>query len=160
MNSSSIHWTLLIIQRHIQWQSKQSLFHQAVEDVKVIIANSWSLSDPVSSKKTCFNYWDRYYSVQVLEITTLRLNIGCCSPACLFLTDWYSSARRVLNKAPYVHTYEPALHAVSYNKNTDIHTRNNIYGTHENLPNTTFLLLLFMLNVIKCLQKLCYNQVF
>ena len=57
-------------------------------------------------------------------------------PACLFQTDWYSSVKRILNIAPYVHTYEPALHAVSYDKHTDIRTQNIIDGTHENLPNT------------------------
>ena len=82
-------------------------------------------------------YWDRYYSVQVLRITTLRLNIGSCSSAVLFSTDWYSSARRILDIAPYVHTYKPALYVVSYDKHTNIHTQNILYGTHENLPKSS-----------------------
>ena len=45
------------------------------------------------------------YSVLVKEITLFKPNITCCSSDCLFPTDWYSSARRILNIAPYVYTY-------------------------------------------------------
>ena len=72
------------------------------------------------------------------ENNTQELNICCCLPACLFPTDWYSSVRRILNIAPYAHTYKPALHAVSYDKHTDIHAWNIIYRTHENLPKPIF----------------------
>ena len=92
-----------------------------------------------------------------------KTHICCCFSACLFLTDWHSSVRRIPNITPYVHTYEPVLNAVSYDKHTDIHTRNIIYRTHDNLPNIGHCIFspswpfIFVSLVKNCFSDLCVN---
>ena len=85
----------------------------------------------------CVQYWDRYYSVQILRNNTLELNIRCCFLACLFPTSCYSSARRILNIALYVRTYGHNIHGTLYTELTK--TSPNIRlktGYHQSLNMT------------------------
>ena len=71
-------------------------------------------------------YWGQDYLAQALGIITCRLNISCCSQACLFRTDWYSSASRIFNKALYVHRYGHNIHGTFYTELTK--TSPTFYG--------------------------------